>query len=298
MTNSADLRRGVLLMITAVFLFNVMDTLAKVVAHETNTFMALWARYAGQALLVFLLVTPRLRQVSRTRYPRLQLARSVLLMCATICYFFGFVQIGLANAASVMATNPVLITLGAAVFLGERFGLRRAAGVAAALIGALIIIRPGSDLFQPAAVLPLAAAVFYSGYALVTRFVGRDEDVWTSLLYTAAFGAVVLSCVVPFYWQSPELWVAALLASLGAVGALSQWCLIQAFASAEASSIAPFAYVGPIFATGFGALVFAEYPDALTYLGALVIMLAGLYVWHRETRARRWSPNGEAPKNT
>lgn len=284
--SQATLRRGILLMIVAVFLFNVMDALAKAVAQETNTVMAIWARYAGQTLLVLVLIAPRIQSVLRTRYPKLQMARSVLLMVATICYFFGFVSIGLANAASVMATNPVIITLGAAMFLGERFGVRRAAGVTAALIGALIIIRPGSDVFQPAALFPLAAATLYSAYALVTRFVGRDEDVWTSLLYTAAFGAVVMSGVVVFYWQPPTAQVAAMMAAMGALATLGHWCLIQAFTQAEASAVAPFAYVGPIFATGLGAMFFQEYPDMLTYVGAVVIVAAGVYVWHREAQAR------------
>ncbi|MEL7114071.1 MAG: DMT family transporter [Pseudomonadota bacterium] len=286
MTAGPALTRGILLMIAAVFLFNVMDAIAKYVAHETNTVLAIWARYAGQTALVLILVAPRFRTVIKTRYPKLQLARSVLLMVATGFYFFGFVSIGLANAASVMATNPVIITLGAALFLGERFGLRRAVGVTAALIGALIIIRPGSDVFQPAALFPLAAATCYSGYALVTRFVGKDEDVWTSLLYTAAFGTLILSLIVPFYWQPLSWDLALLLGALGLFGTIGHWCLIQAFTAAEASSIAPFAYVGPIFATALGALIFQDYPDALTYVGALVIVCAGIYVWHRETRAR------------
>lgn len=283
---ASALTRGIILMITAVFLFNVMDAIAKLVAHETNTIMAIWARYAGQTLVVLLIVAPRLKRVLRTRYPRLQLARSVLLMTATCCYFTGFVTIGLANAASVMATNPVIITLGAALFLGERFGLRRAAGVAAALIGALIIIRPGTDVFQPAALFPLAAATFYSGYALVTRFVGADEDVWTSLVYTALFGTLVMSGVVLFFWQTPTALTLGMMASMGVLSTLGHWCLIQAFTVVEASLVAPFAYVGPIFATVLGALIFDEFPDSLTYLGGAIIVAAGLYVWHRESQTR------------
>jgi len=274
-------------MVSAVFLFNVMDAMAKTVAHETNTVMAIWARYIGQSLFVLILVAPRIRTVLRTRYPKLQLARSVLLMTATCFFFFGFVAIGLANAASVMAVNPVLITLGAALFLGERFGARRAFGVAAALIGALIIIRPGSDVFQPAALFPIAAATAYSGYALVTRFVGKDEDVWTSLLYTAAFGGILLSLVIPFYWTTPSLQIALVMLVLGVIGTVGHLCLIKAFTTVEASAVAPFAFVGPIFATILGAVIFDTYPDTWTYVGALVIVAAGIYVWHRETR----SPN-------
>ena len=91
-------------------------------------------------LLVLILVMPSLNQVVRTRYPILQVLRSILLMSATGFFFIGISLIPLTDAAALMATNPVLITLGAAVFLGERLGLRRTSGIIAALIGAMIII--------------------------------------------------------------------------------------------------------------------------------------------------------------
>ena len=157
----------------------------------------------------------------------------------------------------------------------------------AALLGAITIIRPGYDVFSSAAMLPLCAAVAYSGYALTTRFVGRDEDTWTSLLYTAAFGAVVLSAIVPFFWVRPDTTAAFLMIIMGSVGALGHFCLIRALMVAEASAIAPFSYVGLLFATIWGMIIFGEHPDALTYLGASVIAIAGIYVWHRETATAR-----------
>lgn len=284
--------QGIVLMIAAMFFFSVLDTMAKEVAHRTDTVMAIWARYAGQTVVVTLLIAPRIKTVLKTGYPGLQLLRSVFLLVATTCFFFGFVAIGLANAAAIMSLNPVLITLGAALILGERFGPRRAFGVAAALVGALIIIRPGSQVFSGAAILPLCAAVAYSGYALTTRFVGRDEDSWTSLFYTAAFGAVILSLIVPFFWVRPDPLAAFLMVFLGSVGALGHFCLIRAFMAAEASAIAPFSYVGLLFAIVWGMVIFGEYPDLFTYLGALLIAVAGVYVWHRETQTARTS----APK--
>lgn len=278
--------QGILLMIATMFFFSVMDAMAKEVAHRTDTVMAIWARYAGQTIVVALLVAPRLKQVLKTGYPGLQLLRSIFLLLATTMFFFGFVIIGLANAAAIMSLNPVLVTLGAALVLGERFGPRRAFGVGAALVGALIIIRPGSDVFSAAALLPLGAAVAYTGYALTTRFVGRDEDAWTSLLYTAAFGALVLSVIVPFFWVPPDATSIGLMLVLGSVGAIGHFCLIRALMVAEASAIAPFTYFGLLFATIWGMTIFGEYPDAYTCLGALVIAGAGIYVWHRETRVR------------
>ena len=282
--------RGILLMIAAIFLFSTMDVLAKTIAHRTDTVMAIWARYAGQTVVVILLVLPRLKTVMRTKYPGLQLLRSVFLLIGTTCFFFGFVLIGLGNAAAIFNVSPVLITLVAALVLGEKFGPRRLFGVIASLIGALIIIRPGSAVFSPAAFLPLVAACAYTGYAITTRFVGRDEDAWTSLLYTAAFGGVILSLVVPFFWVTPDRDIVLMMLVIGALGSVGHLCLIRAFINAEASLLAPFTYVGLIFATLWGVIVFGESPDATTGLGALVIVTAGIYVWHRETRAKRDLP--------
>jgi len=280
-----DTARGIALMIGAIFLFTVMDALGKAISIRTDTVMAIWARYLGQTLIVALIVLPRMPGVLRTRYPGLQLLRSIFLLSATTCFFFGIAAIGLAEATAIMDVNPVLITLGAAAILGERFGLRRALGIVAALIGALIVIRPGSAVFSTAAILPFLAAISFAAYALTTRFVGRDEDPWTSLLYTALVGAVVLSVAVPFYWVPPDPGAVAAMLAIGGVGAAGQLLLIRALTLAEASAVAPFSYVGLIFATLWGMLFFGEFPDLPTYIGAAIIVGAGLYVWHRETRA-------------
>ena len=278
--------RAILLMIWAIFCFSAMDAAVKAVAPMVGVLPALWARYAGQMLLVFVIVLPRLRQVARTRYPVLQLLRSLLLMSATAFFFTGISLIPLTDAAALMATNPVMITLGAALFLGERLGPRRIAGIAAAMIGAMIIIRPGSDVFSAAALFPLAAAACYSCYALLTRRVGADEDVWTSLFYTGLVGTVLLSLAVPFRWQTPDLESTVLMIAIALVGTIGQLALIRAFASGEAAMLAPFSYVGLAFAAFWGFAFFAEVPDGWTIFGSLVIAGAGVYVWYRETYGR------------
>jgi drug/metabolite transporter (DMT)-like permease len=277
--------RAILLMLTAIVSFTVMDASVKAVAAEVGVLPALWARYAGQMLVVLVIFSPNLRQIVKTRYPRLQIARSVLLMSATACFFSGLALIPFASAAALMALNPVLITLGAALFLGEALGPRRIAGIGAALVGAMIIIRPGGAIFEPGALLPLGAAVCYSGYALLTRRVGSDEDVRTSLFYTGLVGTILLSLAVPLAWQMPgdaTGWL--LLIMVAGFGTFGQLCLIRAFSLGEAAMLAPYAYVGLIFATLWGMIFFDEWPDRWTVTGALVIAGAGLYVWHRETR--------------
>lgn len=279
--------RAILLMISAIFCFSGMDALVKALAPSVGVLPALWARYAGQMLLVFVIVLPRLRQVARTRHPVLQFLRSILLMSATAFFFTGLSLIPLTDAAALMATNPVMITLGAALFLGEPLGLRRIGGIAAALLGAMIIIRPGSDVFSLAALYPLGAAACYSGYALLTRKVGADEDVWTSLFYTGLVGMLILTAAVPFQWVTPDPSGVALMIGIALAGTVGQLALIRAFTQGEAAMLAPYSYVGLGFAALWGFAFFAEIPDLWTVLGSLVIASAGIYVWYREVRALR-----------
>ena len=275
--------RAIAMMILGIFCFSLMDVGVKALAPKVGVLPALWARYSGQMLLVLILVAPRLKTVVRTKYPRLQFLRSLLLMCATGFFFTGISLIPLSDAAALMSVNPVLITLGAALFLGESLGKRRIIGIGVAMIGAMIVLQPGSSVFSLNALLPLAAAVCYSGYALLTRRVGPDEDVWTSLFYTGLVGTVILSLAVPFAWVTPDLTALGLMALMALFGTIGQLLIIRSFSTGEAAMLAPYAYTGLIFAAVWGAVLFKEWPDVWTITGALVIAAAGLYVWHRET---------------
>lgn len=239
--------RAILLFIAAMFCFTVMDTCVKALAPQVGVLPALWTRYAGQMLVVTLLVAPRLRQVALTHRPVTQFLRSLCLMGATGLFFLGLSHLTLANNAALMSVNPVLVTLGAALFLGESLGPRRIAGIVVAMLGAIIVMRPGSDVFSPAAILPLLAAVCYSAYALLTRKVGQDEDVWTSLFYTGLVGTVILSFAIPFAWVTPDAWGLLLMAGIVTFGTIGQLALIRAFTMGEAAMLAPFAYSGLVF---------------------------------------------------
>ncbi len=279
--------KAILLMVLTVFLFSLMDATAKTLAGRLDTLMVLWARYASQSLIALLILLPRLKAVLKTRYPRLHLVRSSFLFGATLCFFFAITLFGLPQSAAVMAVNPLLITLGAVLFLRESLGPRRLVGIALGLLGALIIIRPGGAVFSPVALLPLLGALFYSGYALSTRFLGREESIWTPFLYATLIGTLVASLILPFVWTTPAPGDWGLMLLMGAFGAGAQLSLIRALSLAEAGVTAPFAYVGPVFAAIWGALWFDERLDGPAILGTAVIIAAGLYVWQREHHAAR-----------
>lgn len=286
LANASTLFQGVALMLCAIFMFSIMDAIAKGLTASYPAPMVVWARYASQTLLAFLVLAPWLSKLLRTKYPGLQLLRSSLLFGATIFFFISFSRIPLGAATAVFQLAPLVITALSVFILKETVGLRRWAGVLTGLIGALIIIRPGSDLFTWYAVLPCAAAFCYAGYTIATRFLGAEESHWTSFLYTALIGTVVASAFLPFVWtpiERPSDLIQMM--AMGAVGGVGHLCIILALMRVQASVLAPFGYFTILFNTFWGYALFSEMPDRWAILGALVIVGAGLYVWQRRRQA-------------
>ena len=277
----------ILLMIGAVFCFASMDATAKYLMKEIGPAQTIWARYTVQAILVTVLILPKINVYGRTKYPKLQFLRSVALMMATTLFFFAFSRLGLAEASAIFNISPVLITLGAFLFLGEQIGPRRVIGILVSLLGALIIIRPGSGVFTIYAILPLGAAIFYSTYSLATRFVGTDESPWTSLFYSAIFGAICYSIYIVFNWNPMSNNALLLTIIIGLFGTAGHICLIRALTLGEASLVAPFIYTNLLFMTIWGFVLFGNCPDFWTIVGALIIVAAGIYVWARDRAVRQ-----------
>jgi len=277
----------ILLMVGAVFCFASMDATAKYLMKEIGPAQTIWARYTVQALLVTVLILPKISIYGKTKYPKLQFVRSVALMMATTLFFFAFSRLGLAEASAIFNISPVLITLGAFLFLREQIGPRRVIGILVSLLGALIIIRPGSGVFTIYAILPLGAAIFYSTYSLATRFVGTDESPWTSLFYSAIFGAICYSIYIVFHWNPMSNNALLLTIIIGLFGTAGHICLIRALTLGEASLVAPFIYTNLLFTTIWGVVLFGNFPDFWTIAGALIIVAAGIYVWARDRTVRQ-----------
>ena len=272
----------ILLMIGAIFCFASMDATAKYLMKEIGPAQTIWARYTVQAILVTVLILQKINIYGKTKYPKLQFLRSVALMMATTLFFFAFSKLGLAEASAIFNISPVLITLGAFLFLREQIGPRRVIGIVVSLLGALIIIRPGSGVFTVYALLPLGAAIFYSTYSLATRFVGTNESPWTSLFYSAIFGAICYSIYIVFHWNPMSSNALLLTIIIGLFGTAGHMCLIKALTLGEASLVAPFIYTNLLFTTIWGLVLFGNFPDFWTIAGALIIVAAGVYVWARD----------------
>ena len=248
--------RGMIAIILAMLFFTCMDGFAKHLLETYPTVQVVWARYAGQTLLLVIVFAPRLRSLAHTRHPRLQLARSVFLFGATALFFTSLNFMDLAETVAIFEVAPLLITVLAALVLGEQVGPRRWIAVCIGLCGALVIIRPGLDVFQPAALLPLGAAMCMACYQISTRMLGAGDGIWTTMLYTAGFGTLVASIAVPFYWEPPTLEAGLIMLTFGWIGFVGHLLLVYALGQAPASTLAPFNYAGFCWALLIGFFVF------------------------------------------
>ncbi|MEE8499988.1 MAG: DMT family transporter [Kiloniellales bacterium] len=278
--------RGILWMLATTFCFVSMDALAKYLSQSYPVLQVVWARYVFHLLILALVLGPRLPRVVRTGRLGLQFLRSLFLLGATGLFFAALSFIPLADATAIMFVAPILVTAMSVPLLGEHVGPQRWASVVVGFLGALVIIRPGSDAMEPAALLALGAASCYGFYQIATRRLSATDAPLTTLMYSAAVGVLVSCAVVPFFWvtPSPADWLAMM--GLGLFGALGHFALIKAFQAATAVTVTPFGYVNLLWAVLFGFVMFGELPDAWTVLGAAIIAASGLYILHREKLRR------------
>jgi drug/metabolite transporter (DMT)-like permease len=282
-----DTARGLALGAGGILLFACMDAIGKELTERLHPVIVVWARFVLQAVLVTLILAPRLRTYARTSNLRLQCVRALLMLGAMFSFFFALSMMPLGAATAVFLIEPFLAVILAALVLGEKAGPRRWIGVAVGLCGALLIIRPGAEVFQPTALLPLLAALFYAGYAISTRFLGQSDAVWTTVFYSGLLGAIGASFVAPFFWSPLTPDDLVLMGAMGALGTAGHVLLVSAYRYAEASTLAPLTYTTLVWAMGLGAIFFGERPDGWTLAGAAVIAGSGLYVWWRERLAER-----------
>lgn len=238
-----------------------------------------WSRYAGHLLVITVLLLPvHGSALLRTAYPGRQVMRGVLLVVLTLLFFAGVRFMPLAQATAVFFTTPILITVFAALFLGERPGWRTWAGVALGFAGVLVVVRPGGSLPIAGVALVLAAAVANAAYQTLTRAQAGSDSPPVQVFYSGLVGAAILSAAAPLWWE-PDWWAAPgldardwlVFAAVGPLGAAGHLLLAQAYRLAQASRLAPWAYTQMLLSIALGWAVFGDVPDAIALLGMALI---------------------------
>lgn len=271
-------------MVLAMISLSLMDALVKQLSADVSIIQIVWLRFVGQSVVLAIVMCWIGQPLFRTENPKLHILRAISILIGSMLFFTSFARMELADATALIQIGPIMVSLGAVIFLGEVLGLRRWIGIICAFIGTMIIVRPGSDVFTTDAMLPLLGTVAFTIYALVTRFV-RADSAWILLFLPGLFGAIFTSFAVPFFWE--PISSTALLMVLGVIitGFIGNLCMIRAFTTAEASVVAPIAYIELLFAVLWGYLFFDDLPEVFTIVGAVVIVGSGLYVWYRDKLA-------------
>ena len=243
-----------------------------------------WARYTVNAL--FLLPVALSRGGRRSLLPRrspLHLLRAALPSVVTALLFVGLGQMPLASASALLFVNPLLTVTLSALFLGERVGARRWGAVALGFAGALVVLRPGAEVFSWASLAPLGAALCFSTNAILNRrLAGEAPPLATTLHYAVAGSAVLLPWSAAGNWRPLDPATMGWLALGAVVGAGCLWLVTTAYERAQASALAPIHFAELAAATAVGWIVFGEVPDAPGVAGIALILAAGLLATWRE----------------
>lgn len=291
MSVTQNTRLGIWLMIVTTIIFAVQDGLSRHLGGTYNVWMVVMLRYWFFAAFVMALVSRApggIRAAVRSRMPKVQMLRGVLLALEICVMVLGFVALGLVESHAVFATYPLLIAALSGPILGETVGWRRWLAIGVGFVGVVVILQPGFGVFRVEALIPLAAATMFALYGLLTRYVARTDAALVSFFWTGTTGAVVMTAIGIWHWEpmtgADMGWMALLCLS----AASSHWCLIKAYEVAEASAIQPLAYLQLPFASLIGLFVFGEDLRSNVVAGASIVVAAGLFtLWRQYVKGRR-----------
>lgn len=285
MSAGNNTRLGIMLMLATSVVFAGQDGISRHLAGEYNVYMVVMIRYWFFAAFVISIASRKAGGIvaaARTTRPVIQITRGALLAAEICVMVTGFTILGLVESHAVFAAYPLLVAALSGPILGEHVGWRRWTAIGVGFIGVLFILKPSAGVFNPAAVIPLIAAIMFATYGLLTRYVARDDTTATSFFWTGVTGAVVLTSVGLWFWEpmtgTDWLWMGALCMS----GSLGHWLLIRCYEVAEASAVQPFAYFQMVCAAGVGILVFGEALQINVVIGAGIVVAAGLFTLWRE----------------
>ena len=284
-SGSDDNVKGALFMLAGMFVFSAVDAQAKYLTQYLPSLQIVWARQIGLVVGVMILIVWHGRAILRTGFPMLQITRGAAAALSATLFISGLNFVALADAVSVTFVAPLVVTMLAALLLGERVGLHRWTATIIGFLGTLVVIRPGLDSFHPGLLLPLLAAILFAIRQVISRHIGSRDRTETTLAYTALTAFLMLSVVQPFIWQPiSSLKLIAILASMSLMAALGEFQVIRALEIGQAVFVSPLHYTIIIWASLYGYLLFGQFPDIWTWVGSFVIMASGLYVFYRERK--------------
>lgn len=307
MTQMSQAKLGALCAVVSVVFFSINDVTIKFLSGGYALHQVVLIRSIIGLLVIVAVIAPLTtgRAIARTKKLKMHMLRGLCVVFANMSFFLGLAAMPLADAVAIFFISPLVITLFSVLFLGEIVGPRRWAAIAVGFIGVLVMMRPGTQAFQVASLLPLVAAVCYAGLHTLTRRIGSTESAATMAFYIQimfiivgiSFGLIVgdgrfgdqsdPSLAFLFRaWSWPVVADYPIFLIIGVGIAAAGYLISQAYRVAEASYVAPFEYLALPMAVVWGMVIFDEFPDIWDYVGMALILGAGLFMVWREARTK------------
>jgi drug/metabolite transporter (DMT)-like permease len=279
--------KGIALILSSTVFLGVSDVTAKYLSATLPSIEIAWLRFLVFAMIMVPAMVPGSPLFAlKTHSIPLQLMRGAALLGSSLFFISGLRFLPIAEASATGFVSPLFVTALSIIFLSEKVGVRRWLATAVGLLGVLVILRPGSSAFHPAAFFPLVSALAWAATLIMTRMMSGREHAITIMTYSSIAGLAILCALVPFVWVAPSWNDVALGVLIGVFSTAGQWIVVLAFRYADASVLAPFSYTQLVWVSILGFMVFGELPDVWTVVGAAFIVGSGLYTAHRE-RVRR-----------
>lgn len=292
--------RGIVLILASTVFLGMSDVTAKYLSATLPSIEIAWIRFLVFALIMSPAMLPGSPLYSlRSQRPGLQMLRGAALLGSSLFFISGLRFLPIAEASATGFVSPLFVTALSIVFLGESVGVRRWIATAVGLIGVLIILRPGTGAFHPAAFFPIVSALAWACTLVMTRMLSGREHALTTMTYSSITGACIMCALVPFVWVAPSWHDVLFGIFIGIASTAGQWIVVLAFRYADASVLAPFSYTQLLWVSILGFVIFGELPDIWTVVGAVFIVGSGLYTAHRERirRSQLLAMDGELSPN-
>ncbi len=273
---------GIFLMILGMFCLSVNDITYKNLSFNFPVWEAVFFRaLSGSIIALFLVYFSGLKSL-KTKKPVRHFIRAFSAVGCVVLYIYGIKYLLLSENIAIAHSAPIIAALLAVPILGEKIGIHRMLGILIGFIGVLIIVKPGTDLFQMKSLLPIGSALFMASVYLSTRSLMNTESS-TSIVFYYSFALLFTSIIFfPKDFIMPNTFNIILAFSLGIMGSLAHFFMSQAAKYADVAVTSPFEYSSFIFVGIMGFLIFTEIPGKSIIYGGILIILGGIYVAYRE----------------
>ena len=273
---------GIILMILGMFCLSVNDVNVKGLNNYFPVWEVIFFRAFSGLIISFILIGYFGVNKIKTKKPVRHFIRAFSAVGCVVFYFFGLKYLFLSENVALVHSAPILAAVLAVPILGEKLGIKRSTAIFLGFIGVIIIVKPGSNLFQLVSLIPFISAIFMASVYLSTRSLMNTESSVAIIFYYSLSLFVTSLFFFPKDFVLPSLVQLIFLMSLGIVGSLGHFFLSQAAKFADVVVISPFEYSSFIFVGIMGYYFYDEVPGISIILGGLLIIISGVYIAYRE----------------